>query len=76
VLVGACGGALFYFGLQRIPAQRAAVLTYLEPLVASLVGALAFGERLGVTGVAGALCILAAGAAVALQPTIVTDNCH
>ena len=68
ILVGAIGGGLFYFGLQRIAAQRAAVLTYLEPLVASLVGALAFGELPGPIGVAGGLLILASGAAVALQP--------
>ena len=66
-LLGGIGGALFYLGLSRIPAQRAAVLTYLEPLVAALVGALAFGEALGPTGMTGAALILIAGAAVAVQ---------
>ena len=63
-LVGALGGALFYYGLGLITAQRAAVLTYLEPLVASLVGALAFGEQLSPLGLAGGALILASGVAV------------
>ena len=44
----------------------AAILTYLEPLVAAMVGFFSFGEPLGPTGVAGAALIIAAGAAVAL----------
>jgi DME family drug/metabolite transporter len=67
VLLGACGASIFYAGLRWIPAQRAAVLTYLEPVVAALVGALAFGERLGPMGVAGAALILAGGIAVAIN---------
>lgn len=66
VLVGAGGAALFYAGLRLIPAQRAAVLTYLEPLVASAVGAVFFAERLGAAQLAGGALILAGGAAVAL----------
>jgi DME family drug/metabolite transporter len=64
LLLGAGGGALYFAGLRRVPASRAAVLTYLEPLVASLVGALAFGELLGPLGLVGALLMLAGGAAV------------
>jgi drug/metabolite transporter (DMT)-like permease len=64
-LLGACGAALFYVGLRRIPANRAAILTYLEPLVAAIVGYVAFGEPLGPAGVAGGALIVAAGAAVA-----------
>ena len=37
-------------------------------VVASVVGAVAFGERLGAPGLLGAALILAGGAAVALQP--------
>lgn len=65
LLLGAVGAALFYKGLAAIPAQRAAVLTYLEPLVAALVGFLAFGEPLGPAGLAGGVLIVAGGAAVA-----------
>jgi drug/metabolite transporter (DMT)-like permease len=72
LLLGACGASAFYAGLRSIPAQRAAVLTYLEPVVAALVGALFFGERLGPAGVLGAALILAGGATVALAPAPVT----
>jgi drug/metabolite transporter (DMT)-like permease len=66
LLLGAAGAALFYAGLGAIPAQRAAVLTYLEPLVAALVGYLFFAEPLGPAGLAGSALIVASGAAVAL----------
>jgi len=68
LFVGAGGAAVFYWGLLRVPAQRAAVLTYLEPLVASMVGAVAFGERLGVLGLGGAALILGGGLLVVLDP--------
>jgi drug/metabolite transporter (DMT)-like permease len=66
LLLGAVGAALFYLGLGAIPAQRAAVLTYLEPLVAALVGYLFFAEPLGPAGLAGGALIVFSGAAVAL----------
>jgi len=66
VLIGGGGAALFYAGLSRVPASRAAVLTYLEPLVASFVGFLVFSEPLGPAGMAGGALILAGGAAVAV----------
>ena len=65
LLLGCLCGATFYLGLAKIPAQRAAVLTYFEPLVASLVGVFVWGEQLGALGVAGAGLILAGGIAVA-----------
>ena len=68
LLIGCGCGAMFLLGLSRIPAQRGAVLTYLEPLVASAVGALVFHEALSPTGLCGAGLILAGGAAVVLQP--------
>src|SRR5207253_5123687 len=73
LLLGACGASLFYAGLRWIPAQRAAVLTYLEPVVAALVGALFFGERLGAWGALGAALILGGGVAVALAPAPVAE---
>ena len=66
LLLGALGAALFYAGLRAIPAQRAAVLTYLEPLVAALVGFVAFAEPVGPAGLLGGALIVAGGAAVAL----------
>jgi drug/metabolite transporter (DMT)-like permease len=71
LLLGACGASLFYAGLRWIPAQRAAVLTYLEPVVAALVGALFFAEQLGPAGIAGAALVLGGGVAVALAPVTV-----
>jgi len=65
--IGTLGGTLFYLGLSRIQAQRAAVLTYLEPLVAAIVGAVAFGEALTPLGLFGAALILGGGAAIALE---------
>jgi len=35
LLLGACGASLFYLGLRWIPAQRAAVLTYLETSISA-----------------------------------------
>ena len=67
LLAGTVCGWLYYVGLRLIPAQRAAVLTYLEPLVGTVVGAVAFGERLGAPGLLGAALVLVSGAAVALQ---------
>lgn len=69
LLAGAGGGALFFHGLSLIPSQRAAVLSYLEPLVASVVGALVFGEALGPLGLVGGALILGGGALVALTPS-------
>ncbi len=61
----ACGTLatwLFLDGLARIGSARAAVLTFLEPTVAVLVGWLAWGETLGVTtAVGGAIVLGAAG---------------
>jgi drug/metabolite transporter (DMT)-like permease len=67
LLLGAGGASLFYLGLRWIPAQRAAVLTYLEPVVAAIVGAAAFGEHLGPAGLFGATLLIAGGAAVAFR---------
>jgi drug/metabolite transporter (DMT)-like permease len=44
------------------------VLTYLEPLVAALVGYFFFAEPLGPAGLVGGALIIAGGAAVALSP--------
>ena len=74
LLLGACGAAVFYAGLRQIPASRAAILTYLEPLVASVVGYFFFTEPLGPAGIAGGVLIIAAGAAVAVAPSFIRWN--
>jgi DME family drug/metabolite transporter len=51
--------ALFAIGLRRIPAAVAGIVSLLEPLTASALGAAVFGESLGILGVAGAALLLA-----------------
>ena len=55
---GALAGLAFVWGLRRMPAAHASTLTLLEPLVAVVVGALVFGEELGLRAVAGGALIL------------------
>ena len=52
--------ALFTTGLNRVPATAAGIVSLLEPLTATTLGLLVFGERLGALGTAGALLLLAA----------------
>ncbi len=68
LVCGIAASLLFYGGLSRVSAPVAGALTYLEPLSAACVGALAFGERLGGTALWGAAVILACGVWVALEP--------
>lgn len=67
-LASLCAGFIpttfFYWALARVPAQHAAVLTYLEPVVSAALAALVLGERMGAQGVLGAACVLAAGVMV------------
>lgn len=52
--------ALYARGLTRVPASVAGVVTLMEPLTATLLGVLAFGERLGPAGLTGAALLLGA----------------
>lgn len=58
--------ALFTAGLGRVPATVAGIVSLLEPLTATTLGLLVFGERLGAVGAAGALLLLAALALLTL----------
>ncbi|MGH7350560.1 MAG: EamA family transporter, partial [Candidatus Rokuibacteriota bacterium] len=51
--------ALFTTGLGRVPATAAGIVSLLEPLTATALGLLVFGERLGPIGVIGASLLLA-----------------
>jgi len=73
---GVLGGLFFVWGLRRIAASHASVLTLLEPFVAVIVAAALMNETLGVVGVlggllilAGALLVVAGGAAAAAKAT-------
>ncbi len=60
LVVGAGAAVLFVYGLARIPASHASVLTLLEPLVAVVVAAVAWGEIPGPAAGVGAALLLAA----------------
>lgn len=67
LICGVLGAALFFRGVTRIPAAVTGALTYLEPLVAALVGLLAFGEAIDAAGAVGVVMVLASGVAVATE---------
>jgi drug/metabolite transporter, DME family len=52
--------ALYTAGLRYVPAAVAGIVSLFEPLTATLLGTALFGERLGATGIAGALLLFAA----------------
>lgn len=58
-------GALFLTGLRLVPADRAAILTYAEPVSAVLLASLFLGEPLTPTTLLGGAAVVAAGIRVA-----------
>jgi len=56
--------AIYTLGLRLVPASVAGIVTLTEPLTATLLGVLLFGERLGVTGFLGAALLVSALALV------------
>ncbi len=65
VVIGAGSGILYVVGLTRVGSARAAVLTFTEPLVAVLVGALVWDESLHPLAALGGTMVLGAGIYVA-----------
>ncbi|MBA3459998.1 MAG: EamA family transporter [Deltaproteobacteria bacterium] len=65
ITIGAGSGVVYIVGLTRIGAARAAVLTFAEPLVAVLVGALVWEEGLHPLAAVGGALVLGAGIYVA-----------
>jgi DME family drug/metabolite transporter len=65
VTIGAASGIVFALGLLRIGSARAAVLTFLEPIVAVAVGVLVWDEPLHPIAMLGAVLVLGAGLEVA-----------
>ena len=55
---GALGGLLFVWGLRRIAASQASVLTLLEPFVAVILASAVMGQRIGSLAFAGGALIL------------------
>jgi len=56
----------YYTGLRAIQASRAVLVATVEPVVATGLAALLFGERFGVAGLIGALLVLASALLAAL----------
>lgn len=67
-ICGLGAATLFFTGLARVRAQSASALTYLEPVTASLVGAVFFGEGLAPVALVGIAAVLGAGLWVAAEP--------
>lgn len=63
--LGAVAGILYVRGLAVIGSSRAAMLTYAEPVVAVVVGALAWGEPVGRLAALGVVAVVASGLWVA-----------
>jgi drug/metabolite transporter (DMT)-like permease len=64
VFPGVLAGLAFLRGAALVGSARAAILAFLEPVVACVVGFVAFGERLGAWSVVGGVLVLAAGVLV------------
>jgi drug/metabolite transporter (DMT)-like permease len=71
---GALGGLLFVWGLRRIAASHASVLTLLEPFVAVLLAAAVMGERIGIVSVFGGALILAGAVLVVTGRPLAAGN--
>jgi drug/metabolite transporter (DMT)-like permease len=71
LVIGAAGGLLFVWGLRRIPASHASVLTLIEPFVAVLSAALFLGQSIGgLTLFGGALILGGASLVITARPTM------
>lgn len=64
----AVGYTFYYRGLRGESASTAALLTLVEPLAATILGAVFLGDRLGVTGIVGGIVLGAALIRGALRP--------
>lgn len=64
ILPGVLAGLAFLRGAALVGSARAAILAFLEPVVACVVGFLAFGERLSAWSILGGALVLGAGVLV------------
>jgi DME family drug/metabolite transporter len=64
---GFLGGLAFVWGLRRIAASHASVLTLLEPFVAVLIAAIAWRQRVDLGQIMGGALILTGGLLVVTQ---------
>jgi DME family drug/metabolite transporter len=66
--------ALYTIGLRRVTASVAGVAALLEPLTATLLGVLVFGERLGAAGAVGAVLLVAALCLLSVTPRLSVEG--
>lgn len=71
---GTLGGLFFVWGLRRIAASHASVLTLLEPFVAVLLAAAVMGERVGIVSFFGGALILAGAVLVVTGRPLAAAN--
>jgi len=67
LLPGTMAGVAFVWGLRRMPAAHASMLTLIEPVVAVLIGAAVYGEAMGPRVFMGGALVLGGAAAVMTQ---------
>jgi drug/metabolite transporter (DMT)-like permease len=63
----AVGTTLFYTGLRWIKAQHSAILTYIDPLAATILAAILLAEKITVGSAIGGLLIIASGVIIVLN---------
>lgn len=54
-------------GLEGIESSKASIIATLEPVVATLVGLICFGEKTGIPGIAGIICVISGIVLLALK---------
>ena len=59
---------VYYRGLREVEASRAVLVATIEPVLAAVLAALFFGERLGWLGIVGAVLVLGASVLAAFGP--------
>lgn len=59
---------VYYLGLRQVEASRAVLVATIEPVVAAILAAALFGERLGTWGIVGAILVLAAAVITSILP--------
>lgn len=67
LVLGSFGGLAFSWGLKRVNASHASVLTLLEPFVAVVTAAVFLGQTLGLLPLLGGVLILGGAVAVVVQ---------
>lgn len=65
---------LYFYSVGRLPAFSVSLYSYLDPVVAIVLSALIFHEKLGVFGVIGAVLVIGAAIVGELEPLLLKRN--